>query len=305
MSAGPGSTDCGPAKESCCNSPQVPGGTYYRSYDGVSTLYTSEAFPATVSAFRLDKYEITVGRFRRFVGAVVGGWLPPAGSGKHDHLNAHMGLTDVATPGTYEQGWDATWSANLATKATDWDSNLQCFAESQTWTPSAGANENLPITCINWYEAYAFCIWDGGFLPSEAEWNFAAAGGSEQRAYPWSSPASSLTIDCQHANFLNAGPCTGDASDGAPNAVGSESPTGDGKWGQADLAGNAWEWMLDFYADYGPTLSDAANLAPNQFRVIRSGAFDYHSPNLLASFRYDFDPITRNGDQGARCARAP
>jgi formylglycine-generating enzyme required for sulfatase activity len=37
-------------------------------------------------------------------------------------------------------------------------------------TSSAGSKENLPINCVNWWESYAFCIWDGGFLPSEAEW---------------------------------------------------------------------------------------------------------------------------------------
>ena len=50
-----------------------------------------------------------------------------------------------------------------------------------------GPHETLPINCIDWYEAYAFCIWDGGFLPSEAEWEYAAAGGDEQREYPWGS----------------------------------------------------------------------------------------------------------------------
>jgi formylglycine-generating enzyme len=54
--------------------------------------------------------------------------------------------------------------------------NLACHSTNQTWTDTVGSHENLPINCINWYEAYAFCIWDGGFLPSDAESEYAAAG---------------------------------------------------------------------------------------------------------------------------------
>ena len=53
-----------------------------------------------------------------------------------------------------------------------------------TWTNTEGSQENLPINGVNWYEAYAFCIWDGGFLPSEAEWVYAAAGGSLAAGVP-------------------------------------------------------------------------------------------------------------------------
>ena len=278
-----------------CTSLEVAGGTYDRSYDGLT--YVDDTSPATVSGFRLDRYEVTVGRFRPFVGAVLGGWLPAAGSGKHTHLNGGQGL--VVTGGGYEMGWDATsWNSRLATTAAGWDGNLV----NGTWTATAGSNETLPITQLDWYEAYAFCIWDGGFLPSESEWNYAAAGGSDQRAYPWSPafPPGSTAIDCTRANY-----------DGCPtgvvHAVGGTSPAGDGKWGQSDLAGNVWEWNLDWNdeSNYVTPCVDCANLAGAEFRVIRGGSFGNTPPVLLVSFR-NADPPEYRGDLvGVRCARTP
>lgn len=73
--------DCGPsADDRCCASLPV-GGTFYRSYDGFTTALMSQAYPATVSDFNLDKYEVTVGRFRQFVNTWVTGWRPTAGAG--------------------------------------------------------------------------------------------------------------------------------------------------------------------------------------------------------------------------------
>ncbi|HEY8039603.1 MAG TPA: SUMF1/EgtB/PvdO family nonheme iron enzyme, partial [Polyangiaceae bacterium] len=181
---------CGAAgDENCCTSNLVPGGTFHRSYDGVS--WKDAAFPATVSDFKLDRFLVTVGRMRSFVTAVENGWQPAAGSGKHEHLNGGGGVN-----GGTEGGWDPSWNAGLATDRAGWDQNLLCDSKYQTWTSDAGGNEQRPINCVEWQEAYAFCIWDGGFLPTEAEINYAAAGGNEQRVYPWSTPPTDETIDC-------------------------------------------------------------------------------------------------------------
>jgi len=288
-------TTCGSGSESCCTSLEVTGGTYDRSYDGFT--YTSTSSPASVSGLRLDQYEITVGRLRQYVNYLAaGGGRPANGSGKHTHLNGGSGLS--ATGGGYETGWDATnWNSQLATTASGWNSNLS----GGTWTASAGSNEKLPVTEIDWYEAYAFCIWDGGFLPSESEWNYAAAGGSEQRAYPWSPayPPGSTSISCSDANYSG---CPA----GAAKAVGSESPAGDGKWGQADLAGNVWEWNLDWYATYVTPCADCSNLTATSSRVVRGGGFALGTPDSLASYRSSTTPPTyRYFDVGARCARTP
>jgi formylglycine-generating enzyme required for sulfatase activity len=251
-----------------------------------------------VSNFRLDKYEVTVGRFRSFKTAWQGGWRPPAGAGKHTHLNGGSGLTDSSGTTTYEQGWDTAWASSVAPT----DANLLCNSSFETWTVSPGPNEVRPINCVNWFEAYAFCIWDEAFLPSEAEWNYAASGGAEQRVFPWSNPASAAVIDCTYANYYNGVPCQ--TTD--PDVVGHESPKGDGKYGQADLGGNAWEWLLDSAGAYGPTCNDCASLPPSATsRGNRGGSFNQGVLPLYSSFRSSALATPHSFIYGVRCARAP
>jgi len=311
QASGEGLSNCGPNKESCCASPPVAGG----SPDRFVTFLNS----VTLSGFRLDKYEITVGRFRRFVNAVVAGWLPPAGSGKHTHLNHGQGLTDTSAPGSFETGWDPSWDTNLATTQSSWDAKLSCDATNQTWTPSPTGNETLPINCVTWYEAHAFCIWDGGFLPSETEYSYAATGGNDHRTYPWSTPANPQTLDCAYANCSgpsDAGGCASSQNaalkpNGSPNAVGSESPKGDGKWAQTDLIGNVYQWTLDSSAgscapapgQVQRTCLDCACAAVAPGHALGGSGFDQCPlPSSLGSFS---PPEIRSFEIGARCARTP
>jgi formylglycine-generating enzyme required for sulfatase activity len=262
----------------------------------------------------LDKYFVTVGRFRKFVAAYNGGsgWTPSAGSGKHSHLNGGKGLVDVgAAAGTvaYEAGWASSYNANLSLSS----ASLMC-AGNASWTASAGANETLPINCINWYDAYAFCIWDGGFLPSEAEWEYAAAGGSQQREYPWGSTdpgtANQYAIySCYNGCYTAMGPL-GLGTVGTLAPVGSTT-LGGGLWGHFDLAGELREWTMDLSAQYVSPCTDCADLTSGANGELRGG--DYlngtasNSPNSIL-------PTSRNGSYGRsafletfgfRCARAP
>jgi formylglycine-generating enzyme required for sulfatase activity len=166
-----------------------------------------------------------------------------------------------------------------------------------------GDNEKRPIVCITWYEAFAFCAWDGARLPTEAEWNYAAAGGSEQRAYPWSTPASPATIDCAAASYDH---CVAGEGDPSNLIVVGSKPAGNGKWGQADLGGNVWEWNLDGWASsYGNPCADCANLTDAAYRVVRGGSFNSVAQYILASHRSYNLPVLRSGNTGARCARTP
>lgn len=323
QSGGAGRSDCGPNHESCCASPLLTGGSFFRSYDAVTFL--DKGHPATVSDFRLDRYEVTVGRFRDFVNAVVDGWRPTASSGTHAHLNGGRGLVDSSASGTFESGWNTSWNNHLSATKPGWDAQLTGSPQSGIvgWTSSPDANEGLPITRVDWYQAYAFCIWDGGFLPSESEWNYAASGGSEERVYPWSSPPTSLLFDCAHANSVyfrtqrqadGGGVEPFSCSQGSTD-VGAKSPAGDGKWGQADLAGNVSEWTLDWFTSYVAPCNNCAFLSttsePVTERVRRGGSSlsnptaAYPGTTILVAERASAQPASIVDGIGFRCARSP
>jgi formylglycine-generating enzyme required for sulfatase activity len=319
---GAGLSTCGPTgTDCCCASLGVPGGTFHRTYEAVDADggaldggATGLADPATVSAFRLDEYDVTVGRFRRFLSAVSPpdggpGWVPAPGSGKHTHLYGGLGLVNVAETApdggaVHETGWLAADDGQIA--PTDTNLTTDCSdPTSATWTAAAGSHETLPMNCVTWWEAYAFCIWDGGFLPSEAEWAFAAAGGSEQRAYPWGSTdpgtASQYAIYDSSYDPGDAGGCTGV---GCIAPVGS-APLGAGAWGQLDLAGNVFERLLDSQGTYVTPCVDCVQLGSSTFRMVRGGSFDNPASVLLSSVRNYLVPGYRSHRTGFRCARTP
>jgi formylglycine-generating enzyme required for sulfatase activity len=270
--------------------------------------------PATVSGFRLDAYLVSVGRFAQFVRAWNGGrgldggagYDPPAGSGAHTHLNGGNGLN--ATGGGYEPGWLASDDAHVAPTP----ENLNCSTNYATWT---AGDEHLPMNCVNWYEAYAFCIWDGGFLPSESEWEFAAAGGSKQLEYPWGSVAPGTSN--RYAIYGGAAQScyypseTLTACTGVPNiAPVGYAELGAGLWGQVDMAGEVWQWTLDWFAPYFDPCTDCVNATAGTAtsRVRRGGAFTNPATSLqpgLPLNRVTKNPADRDATIGFRCARTP
>jgi sulfatase modifying factor 1 len=316
---GNGLTDCGAVgSESCCTSLEVTGGTFSRTYSYFGSSASEEADPASVSSFALDKYEVTVGRFRQFVKAWSGGagWTPPAGSGRHAHLNGGQGLVNIAGEmgSAYETGWLASNDAYIVPT----DAHLACGGMYTTWTSSPGSNEDLPINCVSWYEAYAFCIWDGGFLPSETEWEYAAAGGNQERKYPWGNtdPGSGNDHAIYNCYFPPGDAGAGFAASGACTvAPVGRADSGEGLWGQVDLAGNVSEWTLDWWAAYETPCTDCANLAAQPpdsgmveagGRVSRGGDFTSPKSSVLSAWRdYGGLPASHYYETGFRCARAP
>jgi formylglycine-generating enzyme len=184
-----------------------------------------------------------------------------------------------------------------------------------TWTDLPASNENRPINCVTWYEAMAFCIWDGGYLPTAAEWNYAASGGDEHRAYPWSDPPNSRRVEFRHASyFVNETlECFGDLESGCTIddliPVGSK-PDGNARWGHADMGGNVDEWNLDWYAFPSDGVvnpcHDCARLDQVAFtplRVTRGGTYRFYSFYMRVPGPLYSRPERRLDWQGFRCAR--
>jgi formylglycine-generating enzyme required for sulfatase activity len=141
-----------------------------------------------------------------------------------------------------------------------------------------------PMNCVDEPTAAAFCAWEGGRLPDEAEWELAARGPDASR-YPWgaSTPKDEL---CWDRRVTGQGTC----------AVGS-FPRGASATGALDMAGNVWEWTASRVAD-GPGGS-ARN-------VVRGGGWTNLLPRLVsATYRWPVTPMTRLNCLGFRCVRSP
>ena len=175
------------------------------------------------------------------------------------------------------------------------------------------ARSNHPVNCVDWEMAEKFCREQGGRLPTEAEWEFAARG-PDGRKYPWGD-------DDPAAGHMNAcgkecvawGQKNGveekamyDADDGFPNTapVGS-FPKGASRYGVQDVVGNVWEWVADWYGEYGKDeLKDPKGPATGEEKVIRGGAWNgSYASWVRPTFRYKDAPSKRSYGIGFRCAK--
>ena len=275
--------------ESCCETLPVEGGTFEQG--------EPDAFSSTIDAFALDKYEVSVARFRNFVNA-YDSWLaeahPSAGAG----ANAHVP----------DSGWQAAWSVSLPPDAAALKAKLACGHGNDTWAETG--NEAMPITCVDWYTAFAFCIWDGGRLPTDAEAEYAAVGGSRDNRYPWGDTPE-LTNEQDETAAYAVYHCLADGS-GSGQActpgdllpVGSK-PAGKGYYQHLDLVGSVWEWALDGWQENYPTTAQTnyAKVDAEKFRTMRGGCWDSTAKLAHGASRSGLTPTTNYDQVGIRCAR--
>ena len=184
--------------------------------------------------------------------------------------------------------------------------------EGADWRKPGGPSTHIrkkmdhPVVHITWNDARAYAQWMGRRLPTEAEWEYAARGGLEQKHYPW---GDELTPEGKHRCNIWQGSFPDD--DTGEDGYRGTAPTRSFKandFGLYNTSGNVWEWINDWFS---PTFHqteqpvDPQGPEKGDTRIIRGGSFLCHHSycnRYRTSARTSNTPDSSTCHTGFRCA---
>jgi formylglycine-generating enzyme required for sulfatase activity len=279
---------------------ELPGGTFLMGTD------TAEGFPqdgegpvraVTLDAFALDRTQVTNESFGRFIAAT-------AYETEAERFGWSFVFWSHIPKARYQQLVQDTVAA-----APWW-----CKVAGARWDQPEGPGSDVarradhPVVHVSWNDAAAFCAWSGQRLPTEAEWEYAARGGLEQKLYPW---GDKLRPEGEHRCNIWQGEFpehdTGDDGYAGTSPVEVFPPNG---YGLYSMTGNAWEWCGDWFdATLHRTASRTNPLGPptGVARVMKGGSFLCHKSycnRYRVAARSSNTPDSSASNIGFRCARS-
>lgn len=189
-----------------------------------------------------------------------------------------------------------------------------CRMDGATWRHPYGPASNIkkswqhPVVQVSWNDANTYCQWIGKRLATEAEWEFAARGGLEQKPFPWGDelePGGMHMMNVWQGVF----PTRNTEADGYYGTAPSRSFKPN-RYGLYNMTGNVWEWCSDWFdPDYyrtSPSLNPSGP-APSDRRVIRGGSYLCHHSycnRYRTDARFSNTPDSSTANCGFRCVVA-
>ena len=275
----------------------LPGGTFLMGTDYPRGFIQDGEGPVrqvTLSPFEIDAFPVTNEDFAKFISATA-----------YQTDAERFGWSFVFWGHIPEERFEDLVEDTIA-QAPWW-----CKVAGAAWFAPEGPGSDVatrgrhPVVHVSWNDAHAYAQWASKSLPTEAQWEYAARGGLEQKLYPW---GDELTPDQRPMCNIWQGqfPLEDTGEDGFIGScpVDAFPPNG---FGVYSVSGNTWDWCGDwFQVIHKEESTDPVGPCHGESKVLKGGSFlchDSYCNRYRVGARTQSPPDSSSSNVGFRCAR--